>query len=248
MTPLAIAAVAAVAVLAMAGIVGLARGQGLFGVLVDQRGKYSLSRLQALLWTAVIIGAYFGIALPRQEFISLPDGVLGVMGISLASTVLSSAIKANQTITGQTADAPQREQAVVRTTENEILGLLGVQDAAYVPGSERESLLEHLSEDELAEVERQIAIRRKPSWMDVFSQEQRGTEQLIDIGKLQMFAWTIAAIFLYGSIAVSNLTLPLEELQDLAGMPNVSGTILALMGLSQAAYLGMKLPRQTAVG
>jgi hypothetical protein len=244
MTPLAWAAVAAVVVLVIAAVVGLAQGKGLFGVLVDQRGRYSLSRLQALLWTALIIGAYFGIALPKQDFISLPSGVLGVMGISLGSTVLSSAIKANQTLTGQTADETQRGEAVVRTTENEILTLLGADDAAYLPAGERSSLLEHISEDEKAELGRLVDARSKPSWMDVFSQEQRGTEHLVDIGKLQMFAWSLAAMFLYGSIAISKLTLPLEELTALTALPDVSGTMLALMGLSQAAYLGMKLPRQ----
>ena len=248
MTPLASAAIAAGAVLIIAAIVGLAQGGGLFGVLVDQRGKYSLSRLQALLWTALIIGAYFGIALPKQEFISLPGGVLGLMGISLGSTVLSSAIKANQTLTGQTADASHRLDAVVRTTENEMLRLLGADDAAYLPGGERTSLLEHISEDERTELERQVAVRSKPSWMDVFSQEQRGTERLIDIGKLQMFAWSAASMVIYGSIAVSNLTLPMSELRELSTLPDVSGTVLALMGLSQAAYLGMKLPRQSLTG
>jgi hypothetical protein len=244
MTPLAWAAVAALAVLVTAAIAGLAQGKGLFGVLVDQRGRYSLSRLQALLWTALIIGAYFGMALPKQEFVSLPSGVLGLMGISLGSTVLSTAIKANQTLTGQTADESNRLDAVVRTTENEILRLLGADDAAYLPSGDRTSLLESISEDEKAEVEREITARSKPSWMDVFSQEQRGTEQLVDIGKLQMFAWSVASMFIYGSIVVSNLTLPLNELRELSALPDVSGTVLALMGLSQAAYLGMKLPRQ----
>jgi hypothetical protein len=245
MTPLAWAAIAAAAVLVIAAAVGLAQGKGPFGVLIDQRGRYSLSRLQALLWTAVIIGTYFGIALPKQDFVALPSGVLGVMGISLGSSVLSSAIKANQTLTGQTADETQRSEAVVRTTENEVLTLLGAEDVPYMTGDDRTSLLEAISEDESEELNQLIQTRSKPSWMDVFSQEQRGTEHLIDIGKLQMFAWSLAALFLYGSIAVSNLTKPLEELTTLTALPDVSGTMLALMGLSQAAYLGMKLPQQS---
>ena len=95
---------------------------------------------------------------------------------------------------------------------------------------------------------RQIVAKRKPSWLDLFAQEQKGTEHLIDVGKLQMFTWMVAALIIYGAMLVAKLTLPLEEVVELTDLPNVTGTILTLMGISQAAYLGMKLPNQASSG
>jgi len=37
-------------------MVGRWSGRGAFGIIMDQRGKYSLSRIQLLLWTSVIAG------------------------------------------------------------------------------------------------------------------------------------------------------------------------------------------------
>ncbi|RLC83225.1 MAG: hypothetical protein DRI79_14180 [Chloroflexi bacterium] len=245
MTPLIWAIVAAVAVLVIAAVVGLSKGKGIFGVLIDGRGKYSLSRLQILLWTALIIGGYFGIAFPKLSFVTIPNEVLGLLGVSLGSTVVSTAIKANQMLTGQTADEEERTRKAAESAQNELLRLLGIEHPEILSSDEKSALLAHLSEDELAELNRQVEAKRKPSWMDLFSQEQKGREHLIDIGKLQMFTWTVAALVIYGAMLVSKLTLPSEQVQELTELPNVTGTILALMGISQAAYLGMKLPKQT---
>jgi len=245
MTPLTWAIVVAVAVLVGAAIVGLSGGKGVFGVLIDGRGKYSLSRTQILLWTALVIGGYFGIAFPKGGFIDIPAQVLGVLGVALGSTVASTAIKANQIQTGKTESVGQRSREIAASAQNEMLRLLGVEQPELLSPEEKATLLSHLSEDECAELNARIATQRKPSWMDLFTQEQKGTEHLIDIGKLQMFAWTVAALVIYGSMLVSKLTLPLKEVCQLTQMPNVTDTILGLMGISQAAYLGMKLPDQS---
>ena len=242
------AIVATVAVLAITAVVGLSKGKGIFGALVDGRGKYSLARLQILLWTALIIGGYFVIALPKLGFITIPNDVLGLLGVTLGSTVVSTAIKANQMLTGQTEDEEQRHRTIAESAQNELLGLLGVERPENLSMDEKAVLLDNLSQDELVELNRQVEAKRKPSWIDIFSQEQKGKEHLIDVGKLQMFAWTVAALVIYSAILIDQLALPPEEVQKLTELPNVTGTILALMGISQAAYLGMKLPNQTSAG
>jgi hypothetical protein len=246
MTPSLIWAIVAAAVmLIITAIVGLFKGKGVFGVLVDGRGKYSLSRLQIILWTAIVIGGYFGVALTKLDPISIPPEVLGLLGVTLGSTVVSTAIKANKVITGQTADEEEHNRLVAESAQNNMLQLLGVDQPELLSSEEKTALLAHLSEDECAALNKQIEAQRKPSWMDLFSQEEKGKEHLIDVGKLQMFAWTAAALVIYGAMLVSDLTLPPEEVAKLTELPNVTGTILALMGISQAAYLGMKLPNQS---
>lgn len=245
MTPLIWTIVAAVAVLVIAAGVGLSKRKTIFGVLVDGRGKYSLSRLQILLWTALIIGGYFGIAFPKLEFVDIPAEVLGLLGITLGSTVVSTAIKANQMLAGQTEDEAERSRHIANSTQNEMLRLLGVDDLENLSANEKSMLVKDLSTDEQTELDRELKSKRKPSWMDMFGQEQKGKEDLIDIGKLQMFAWMIVGLVIYGAMLVKQLTLPPVQVQQLTELPNISGTILALMGISQTAYLGMKLPSQT---
>lgn len=248
MAPLLWGIIGTVAVLIVAVLVGLFKGRGVFGALIDMRGKYCLSRLQILLWTALVIGGYVGIAAPKGDFVNIPNEVLGLLGIALGSTVVSTAIKANQVLNGQTASEGQRERQIAASAQNEMLRLLGIAQPELLSADEKASLLAHISDDERAELNRQIAIQRKPSFMDLFTQEQVGTEHLIDIGKLQMFAWTVVALAIYGAMLVEKLTLPVDEVRQLTELPNVTGTILTLMGISQAAYLGMKLPNQAEPG
>ena len=245
MTPLICAIVATAVVLLIAAVVGLAKGKTVFGVLIDGRGKYSLSRLQILLWTALIIGGYFGIAFPKLAFITIPNDVLGLLGVTLGSTVISAAIKANKISDGQTRDEEQNIRNAIESAQDELLRLAGVEAPEDLSPDEKTSLLAELGKDYLEELNRQVEAKRKPSWMDLFSQEQKGKEHLIDIGKLQMFSWTLAALVIYGSILLSKLTLPSAEVAEVSELPNVTSTILTLMGISQAAYLGMKLPNPT---
>jgi hypothetical protein len=245
MLPLLWGIIGAVAVLVAAILVGFFKGRGAFGVLVDTRGKYSLSRLQILLWTALVIGGYVGFAAPQKGFVNIPADVLGLLGIALGSTVVSTAIKANQVLNGQTESEGKREQAIAASAQNEMLRLLGIAQPELLSSDEKSALLAHLSAEECAELNRQVAAQRKPTFMDLFTQEQVGTEHLIDIGKLQMFAWTAVALAIYGAMLVEKLTLSVDEVRQLTELPNVTGTILTLMGISQAAYLGMKLPDQS---
>jgi len=249
--PLISAIVAAVIVLVIAAVVGLFKGKGVFGVLVDGRGKYSLSRLQILLWTALIIGGYVGIAIPKsialpeEAFVKIPAEVLGLLGVTLGSTVLSTAIKANNISEGKTRDEEELRRKATESAENQLLRLAGWTDEELreLSPEKRAEAVAVLGKDFLAELDKQAEAERKPSWMDLFSQEQKGKEHLIDIGKLQMFTWTVAALIIYSSILVTQLTQ--ARLEDLTELPNVTGTILSLMGISQAAYLGMKLPKGT---
>lgn len=59
----------------------------------------------------------------------------------------------------------------------------------------------------------------------------------LDISKVQMFAWTLVALFAYVVEFVHGW--PEIGLQT-AGLPNVNDTLVGLMGISQAAYLSRK--------
>jgi hypothetical protein len=57
--------------------------------------KASLSRLQLLLFTFVIVGLYLTLCLEAGQLLEIPNQVLGLLGISGGSYVVSKGIQAN---------------------------------------------------------------------------------------------------------------------------------------------------------
>jgi hypothetical protein len=88
---------------------------GPLGILIDNRGRFSLNKLQLVTWSLVILslvsGVFFGrlvdgVADPLN--FTIPDHVLGLLGISVGSAVISGVVKAtkNKTAAEQLATAP----------------------------------------------------------------------------------------------------------------------------------------------
>jgi hypothetical protein len=97
------AVAAAVLLVAMATAGKISNGSYL-GILTDSRGRYSLNRLQLLMWTAVLfspitglfVGRLIGHATGGPLGFSIPDSVLGLLGISVGSAVTARAAKAGK--------------------------------------------------------------------------------------------------------------------------------------------------------
>jgi hypothetical protein len=83
--------------LALVGIVivyKMLRGNIDLDALINEPdGKASLSRFQLLLFTFAIVGIYVALCFQEGEFIEIPNGVLGLLGISGGSYVLSKGIQ-----------------------------------------------------------------------------------------------------------------------------------------------------------
>lgn len=73
------------------------------GILIDNRGRYSLTHFQLVMWTILILSLVSGIFWGRliegvSEPLSfkIPGEVLGLLGISVGSAVLASTVKASK--------------------------------------------------------------------------------------------------------------------------------------------------------
>lgn len=97
-------AVGALVLLALGAVLGMVIGRGLLGVLIDQRGRYSLSQFQLVTWTVVLVSLFAGLFAGRlaahtggsaMEF-KIPPELLAALGISAGSTITALAIKATQ--------------------------------------------------------------------------------------------------------------------------------------------------------
>ena len=95
-------------------------------ILVDSRGRYSLSQLQIVLWTIVVLSLLAGVfiarlfhAVPNPLDITIPDEVLIVMGISIGSATAAGAIKASKDMKGTSQKVLQARFSQTFTEEGE---------------------------------------------------------------------------------------------------------------------------------
>ena len=124
-------AVSGAVLLILAIIAGIYANKRIDGILIDHRGRYSLTHFQLVLWTLTIIsllsGVFFGrlihgVANPLD--ITIPKPVLGLLAISLASGVTATAVKRTKDRTNAStisvsggADNPPRLAQIVLEEE-----------------------------------------------------------------------------------------------------------------------------------
>src|SRR5712692_5246092 len=98
-------AISAAILIAFAIALGLwAIQRGWLGILIDQRGRYSLTQVQLVLWSIVVLsliaGVFAGRLLDGQSANSLgftiPTNLLLVLGISVGSAATTTVIKAQK--------------------------------------------------------------------------------------------------------------------------------------------------------
>ena len=92
----------ALALLILAGIAGrsVIYGTGVwkaFRILVDERDRFSLNRLQLVMWTILILSTFLALfwcdGLDLKRAAVIPAELLGLLGISLGSGVIAGAMK-----------------------------------------------------------------------------------------------------------------------------------------------------------
>jgi hypothetical protein len=208
------------------------------GILIDRRNKMSLSKLQILIWTLLVIPGFIVIAASKMVYginnpldVGIPESVWVLMGISTASFIGSPIIKKSKL-------DKQEKQATVSEE-----------------GSSNESKLDINDFVEDASI------------ADLFHGEQETNMDNPDLGKIQMFVLTFVVWASYAILIIDllsgiptkyhevinvqnklsndllNTTLQLQ-LQDVTSryfdMPDISGGMDALLGISNAGYLAFK--------
>jgi hypothetical protein len=209
------------------GMLGFCVGLGLLfegnplGILITERNTMSLSRLQLVLWTCVILASYMTMALARLATlrdaplatalaVKIPDELLLLMGISLTSSVGSSLVT---NIKAQKVAEP-RAAAAATAVSGPGAGATGV---LYSRGAAFDPVI-----------------------TDLFEGDELTDTNVIDVAKVQMFFFTLVAITAY--VIATFRVLGSGALDQLPLLPQ---QLIILMGMSHAGYLGNKLPTKT---
>ncbi|MBN1976882.1 MAG: hypothetical protein JW918_05725 [Anaerolineae bacterium] len=87
---------------------------------------------------------------------------------------------------------------------------------------------------------------KKASWIDMFRGEEKTNEEIVDVGKVQMFFFTIVVVFTY-AVLLWTLLGEKDDLRHPLGVafPAFTTSLNALLGISHAGYLTVKSVRTT---
>jgi hypothetical protein len=203
----------AFATVAGLGITGMLRG-----VLIDERNKVSLSRLQTALWTSLVVSALFTAALSNIVLmaqnplaIKVPKELWLVMGISITSLVGSPLIKNSKTVKDPTPAEKQDTLKVVSKQEGIPEERLDTKGIIVVNNTPRDA-----------------------SFSDLFKGEETGNAAILDLGKVQMFYFTLILVTAY---AVRLFYVFASNGQAITELPGLDESMIALLAISHAGYL-----------
>lgn len=241
--------------------IGIALGKGWLGILIDPaRNMMSLSRLQVVLWTWLILSAFVTVALGRvwdsrlhadayvpqpaesgkveaqsaePLGIQLPPLLWALMGISVTSAVASPLLKADKAQRTAEQDANKRRAAEARRRSGE-------PSAVAMTYSE---VLEQRKRDGKVEegVKPEGALIKKAAWSDaqlsdLFTGEEVATFGYVDVAKVQNFFFSIIAVLAY-AVALGVAMSATKSISAFFAFPDLPAGLVAVIGISHSGYL-----------
>jgi hypothetical protein len=205
-------------------MVGDALSGRLTGLIIDNRNRMSLSKLQMLVWTIVVVSALvvyaaynvrLQVAAPLD--LTIPPPLLFAMGIAATSFIATPAIlslKSQQTPAQADMDTANAAAGTLQNT-GKVYGSASLGDA---------------------------------SWTDLFQGDEVGNFDSPDLSKIQQVAITLLLVGIYSAQIINQfagLTTPGHKLDTL---PVLGQQFVVLMGISHASYLAYKAAPHTATG
>ena len=178
------------------------------GVLIDGRGKMSLSRLQLVLWNWLLISSFLALAVTFVSMnIEMTPQLWALMGISVGSAAGSVIVKGTK---ASQQPAPTVSEGAMSVSHR---GLLTINTDV-----------------------------RQAQLTDLFSGEELTDCGSVDISKVQMFFFTMAAVVGY---AIVLWAFPFRLCDGKFQFPEISSSLVTLLGISHAGYLTIKAAPKT---
>jgi hypothetical protein len=190
------------------------------GAFVDDRNMASLSRFQLIAWTVLILSAFTEAALSNIRLhahsplaIAIPAQIWALLGISTTSLIGSPLI----------LDAKKKRRANLNQAETTLKNRV---DARH-------------RDDSISNVGQVVTNSNKKdaSWGDLFRGEEVSNADGLDIGKMQMFFFTLLLIVAY---AAGLADIFLHGTGAITKFPILDTSMIALLGISHAGYLANK--------
>ncbi len=220
-----------------------------WGLLIDQRNKISLSRLQLLMWTilllagmlsAVLINTCLGKDNPLAGGAMDPQLwlLMGISGASLAGSGLIKTTKGGQ---------PKNETAEKKyfMAMSDTVAKPNIIDPNSPNALDAAPVNEIANKTDIQGVRVDNRSAKDASWLDLFMGEETGNGAWLDLGKMQMFLFTLIVWASYAAALSDALTKALINDAGMGGLPPLSSEMIGLLAISHGAYLANKAVPQT---
>ena len=221
-----------------AAVLGMrAATKSLSGILVDSRGRYSLTHFQASVWTILILGSLIAVLIAASfdpTKLKLSPELLGLMGIVAGSAVFATAVKASKDATrgAKVARAGDTIKAFGPTLRPPPTPVTPPASTTMLVASSAQSAGSPAITASSAMTSSPGMITVKPHFAQIWMEEEGDlAEQVISITKFQNFVITLA---------IAGVYVAMTWIQN--AMPDLPDNIVALIGISHAGYVGGKMP------
>ncbi len=208
-------------------LIGWAISGSVGGALIDpKKQRYSLSRLQLIAWTILILAAYLNafivnIAAGRTNpvDVGIPGPLLVAMGISIGGLLGTQLVLGyKQSTNGSGYQHDGGSQLVVQRND-------GTTTNPATDPSARSAVLK-ASDTQLS---------------DIFKGDTVETSGSLDLGKIQLFYVTVALVLGYGIYVATNFAhIKTGTSGGIGSLPQIDQAFAALLALSQGGYLSTK--------
>jgi hypothetical protein len=196
------------------------------------RQTYSLARAQMAWWFVLILLAYVFVWLITGDRDTIPASLLGLMGISAATAVAAVAIDpGNGNRAASVRASIDKDIAEIDAAVTRINADIAANAAtpALVTTLEAKRSEQQRARDLLVAraASMTVVVPSRGWWRDLIADDRGG----VALDRVQILVWTVVLGMMFLSSVLLELT-----------MPEFSGTLLALMGISSGTYIGFKLP------
>jgi hypothetical protein len=198
------------------------------------RPPYSLARTQAAWWFFIALASYLFIGIITADFgTGITGTVLTLLGISAGTLVGAALIDSSRSDPGTQADTARAAQTLdtqVKDLKSKVQAAKNqIRNSADDAAAEEAKLSMAAHTSDLKEKESQLKKVRNQS-------EQFLLDILSDVNgvtfhRFQIAAWTLVLGLIF-----------IHEVYRALAMPTFDGSLLTLMGISSATFLGMKGP------
>lgn len=199
------------------------------GILINDRNLVSLSRFQLILWTVLILSAFLTAVMERLHHLSGPDPLAimlkpelwALLGISTASLVGTPLIESTKK-TKEPKDESVAKKAGLALNESPGDISNNAQGLLYANTNVKDA-----------------------SFTDMFQGEEVGNTAYVDVAKVQMFFFTMVAVFVYGGALFKWLSGGGALADPTAIFPPLSQGLIAILGISHAGFLAKQSTSET---
>ena len=212
-------------------IAGFAGKQRWDGIFIDRDNRISLSRLQLVLWTVLLVSALFTIGLTNEVVsdrppldITIPEQIWALLGLGAFTAVAAPAIKDSRRQNPVTGGAGNEAFHTRKTAAHESIAdtVKAQQNLDETPVFDGDVLAKQTVRD--------------ARWIDLYMGDNEGSS-FVDVSKLQQLAFTVLVVTVYGGDIWSLLN---GNRGFIGALPPVSDGFLWLLGISHTAYLADK--------